>query len=77
MAHPNFDTENIIGLVIWFLCVLYSSITTSSSGSAAKLTGTDRVLLTAEEGDGGDVEAGAVRDNEEDEVTTVKYLPQA
>ena len=74
VAHPNFDTENIIGLVIWFLCVLYSSITTSSSGSAAKLTGTDRVLLTADEGDGGDVEAGAVRDNEEDEVTIGKYL---
>jgi len=67
VSHPNFDAENIIGLVIWFLCVLYSSITTSNSGSAAKLTG-DRVLLTSDEGGSGDVEAGAARDNEEDEV---------
>jgi len=66
--HPNFDAENIIGLVIWFLCVLYSSITTSSSSSASKLTGTDRVLLTADEGSDEDVEAGAARDNEGDEV---------
>ena len=67
--HPRFDTENIVGLVIWFLCVLYSSITTSGSGSASKLTGTDRVLLKNEDGgSGGDVEAGAARDNEEDEV---------
>jgi len=68
VTHPNFDAENIIGLVIWFLCVLYSSITTSSSGSASKLTGTDRVLLTADDGGDGDVESGAARDNEEDEV---------
>jgi len=66
--HPNFDAENIIGLVIWFLCVLYSSITTSSSSSASKLTGTDRVLLTADEGSDEDVEAGAARDNEGGEV---------
>ena len=67
--HPRFDTENIVGLVIWFLCVLYSSITTSGSSSASKLTGTDRVLLKNEDGgSGGDVEAGAARDNEEDEV---------
>ena len=34
----------------------------------AKLTGGDRVLLKEDTGAGGDVEAGAVRDNEEDEV---------
>ena len=34
----------------------------------AKLTGGDRVLLKEDTGSGGDVEAGAVRDNEEDEV---------
>jgi len=67
VAHPKFDTESIVGLVIWFLCVLYSSITTSGSG--AKLTGTDKVLLNKDDGGGGgDVEAGAARDNEEDEV---------
>jgi len=66
-VHPHFATESIVGLVIWFLCVLYSSISTSSQGG--KLAGTDRVLLNKEdEGAGGNVEAGAVRDNEEDEV---------
>merc|ERR1719206_1400075 len=64
IEHPTFDTENIVGLVIWFLCVLYTSI----SGSASKLTGTDMVLLSKDEGSGGDVEAGAARDNEESEV---------
>jgi len=68
VAHPTFDNENIVGLVIWFLCVLYSSITTSNSGSASQLTGTDMVLLTKDDGAGGDVEAGTVRDNEEGEV---------
>jgi hypothetical protein len=65
-AHPHFSTESLVGLIVWFLCVLYSSI--STSGQGAKLTGGDRVLLKEDTGAGGDVEAGAVRDNEEDEV---------
>lgn len=65
-AHPNFATESIVGLVIWFLCVLYSSISTSSQGG--KLAGTNAVLLREDGGAGGDVEAGPARDNEEDEV---------
>jgi len=65
-AHPHFSTESLVGLIVWFLCVLYSSI--STSGQGAKLTGGDRVLLKEDSGSGGDVEAGAVRDNEEDEV---------
>ena len=28
-AHPHFSTESIVGLIVWFLCVLYSSISTS------------------------------------------------
>merc|ERR1711970_837182 len=69
-AHPHFDTDDIVGLVIGFLCVLYCSITTSNSSSASKLTGTDKVLLSKDDGaGGGDVEAGTVRDNEEDEVS--------
>merc|ERR1719481_1797282 len=60
-------TWSIVGLIVWFLCVLYSSI--STSGQGAKLTGGDRVLLKEDTGaSGGDVEAGTVRDNEEDEV---------
>ena len=30
----HMDTTSIIGLVIWFLCLLYSSISTSSSSQA-------------------------------------------
>lgn len=68
-VHPNtMDTQSIIGLIIWFLCVLYSSIGSSSATSASKLTGTDQVLLNKDDGTGGNVEAGKVRDNEEDEV---------
>jgi len=66
--HPNIDTESIVGLVVWFLCVLYSSIKTSNSSSAAKLTGADQVLLKEDSGSSGDAEAGTVRDNETDEV---------
>jgi len=62
----GFHPESLIGLVIWFLCVLYSSITTSSQSS--KLTMTDKVLLKEDGGSGGDVEAGQARDVEEDEV---------
>ena len=41
----------------------------------AKLTGGDRVLLKEDTGaTGGDVEAGAVRDNEEEEVPKRTFL---
>ena len=33
-SHPM-DAQSIIGLIIWFLCVLYSSIRTSSSSQAS------------------------------------------
>jgi len=68
-----FDAENVIGLVVWILCVLYACMRTASSSQAAKLTGGDRLL--AKEGDtggsgqgGGDAEGQNVYDNEEDEV---------
>ncbi|CAB4056471.1 SERINC1_3 [Lepeophtheirus salmonis] len=35
---PMMDTTSIIGLVIWFVCLLYSSIRTSDPSKAAKLT---------------------------------------
>jgi len=45
------DTASIFGLVIWFCCVLYSSIRSSSNAQAAKLTLNDKITLTeAEEG---------------------------
>jgi len=43
---PSMDTSSIIGLIVWFCCVLYSSIRTSSTDQAARLTMTDTVHLT-------------------------------
>ncbi|XP_043213545.1 serine incorporator 3-like [Amphibalanus amphitrite] len=66
----GFDAESIVGLVVWFVCVLYSSIRTASSSQHAKLTGSDKILLKDEAGSGGapqDAEA-QVWDNEEDGV---------
>ena len=33
---PSMDTASIIGLIIWFVCVLYSSIRSSSNAQAAR-----------------------------------------
>jgi len=46
---PSMDTASIIGLIIWFICVLYSSIRSSSNSQAARLTMSDRVTLTEAE----------------------------
>lgn len=58
--------------MIWFMCLLYSSIRTASSSQAAKLTGGDK-LLAKDNGasdSGGDAETGGQRvwDNEDEEV---------
>jgi len=71
-TNQHMDTTSIIGLVIWFMCLLYSSIRTASSSQAAKLTGGDK-LLAKDNGasdSGGDAEAGGQRvwDNEDEEV---------
>ncbi|XP_043194472.1 probable serine incorporator [Amphibalanus amphitrite] len=42
---PGFDAQSIVGLIIWLVCVLYSSIRTASSSQHAKLTGSDKILL--------------------------------
>lgn len=47
---PIMDTSSIIGLFIWFACVLYSSIKSSSNSQASRLTMSDRVNLTEAEG---------------------------
>ncbi len=47
------DTASIFGLILWFCCVLYSSIRSSSNAQAARLTMADKITLTeAEEGGG-------------------------
>ncbi|XP_044743939.1 probable serine incorporator isoform X2 [Chrysoperla carnea] len=53
-----FDGKTIVGLLIWMVCVLYSSIRSASKSS--KITMTDHVL--AKDGSGGD----ALVDNEDD-----------
>merc|ERR1711862_472941 len=40
------DTSSIIGLIVWFCCVLYSSIRSTTNDSAARITMTDTVNLT-------------------------------
>lgn len=38
-----FDKESIIGLIIWFSCVLYSSLRTASKSS--KITMSENILV--------------------------------
>jgi len=71
---PIMDTSSIIGLFIWFACVLYSSIRTSSNSQARRLTMSDRVNLTEADGgvEGGNAtneEGNAASDDEAEEVT--------
>lgn len=72
---PAFDAESIVGLVIWFMCVLYSSIRTASNGQTERLIGSDKVLAKNDDNgsSGGtdvhEVESGGkVWDNEADGV---------
>jgi len=66
---PAMDTTSIIGLIVWFACVLYSSIRSTTNDSAARITMTDTINLTdpetAEDGEGegagGDSERGGVQ----------------
>jgi hypothetical protein len=65
----NFDSQSIIGLVIFVLCVLYSSIRTASNSQAARLSGSDKLLIKDNgEGSNDDPEGNKVWDNEEEEV---------
>ncbi|XP_008210234.1 serine incorporator 1 isoform X6 [Nasonia vitripennis] len=65
-----FDKESIIGLVIWFSCVLYSSLRTASKSN--RITMSENVLIqdNGAEGRSGDAEDGGAKvwDNEEDTV---------
>ncbi|XP_077517887.1 serine incorporator TMS1 isoform X2 [Amblyomma americanum] len=75
----KFDTQSIVGLVVWFVCVLYSSIRTSSNSQVGKLTMSEKILVketgtkstalvgNEDESAGGDAEA-KVWDNEDEGV---------
>merc|ERR1711988_305414 len=65
---PAMDTASIIGLIVWFCCVLYSSIRSTTNDSAARITMTDTVNLTdpesredGDDGSGGDSERDGVQ----------------
>lgn len=66
------DTQAFVGLMLWFVCVIYSSIRTSTNSQVSKLSMSDQIL-SKDTGDAGqDVESGGQRqgsyDNEEEEV---------
>lgn len=50
---PTFDAESIVSLLIWFCCVLYSSIRTASNGQTERLIGSDKMLAKDENGSSG------------------------
>ncbi|XP_015269460.1 PREDICTED: serine incorporator 3 [Gekko japonicus] len=67
------DAQSIVGLIIFVLCLLYSSIRSSSNSQVNKLTlsASDSVILDDAAGTDGDVEDGEIRrvtDNEKDGV---------
>ncbi|XP_062617110.1 serine incorporator 1-like isoform X1 [Saccostrea cucullata] len=75
----SFDYQSLLGLLLWILAVLYSSIRTSSNSQVGKLTMSERTVLQADSGDArlidgasdsGDEEKGKqhVWDNEEEGV---------
>ncbi|RWS31908.1 putative serine incorporator-like isoform X2 [Leptotrombidium deliense] len=68
----NFDSQSLVGLGIWFGCVLYSSFRTSSNSQVGRITMSERILMKdTGNGEGGnssgDVERNTV-DNEEEGV---------
>uniref|UniRef100_A0A1W7R9K5 Putative serine incorporator n=1 Tax=Hadrurus spadix TaxID=141984 RepID=A0A1W7R9K5_9SCOR len=65
----NFDVQSIVGLIIWFACVLYSSIRTSTNSQMGKLTMSEKILVKDDgNNEKTDVEKGHAWDNEDDAV---------
>lgn len=52
-VHKNngsgFDSQSLVSLIIFFACVLYSSIRTSTNTQVGKITGADKVLISDQE----------------------------
>lgn len=79
-SSKSFDGQALVGLGVWFACVLYSSIRTSTNTQVAKITMSEKILMKDQgSGEGeslnrtsGDAESGKGRkvwDNEEDGVS--------
>lgn len=67
----NTSTETLIGLLLWFVCVIYSSIRNSTNSQVSRLTLSDQVLVRDTGDAGKDLESGGqpagTYDNEEEE----------
>lgn len=66
------DGEAFVGLILWFSCIIYSSIRTSTNSQVSRLSMSDQIL-SKDTGDAGqDLETGGkpqgTYDNEEEEV---------
>lgn len=67
------NAEAFVGLILWFICIIYSSIRTSTNSQVSRLSMSDHIL-SKDTGDAGqDLESGGVKnqgtyDNEEEEV---------
>lgn len=66
------DTQAFVGLMLWFICVIYSSIRTSTNSQVSRLSMSDQIL-SKDTGDAGqDLETGGrsqgTYDNEDEEV---------
>lgn len=67
------DSQAFIGLILWFGCVIYSSLRTSTNDQMSKLTMSDQILMKDTGDAGQDIETGgrpktATYDNEEEGV---------
>lgn len=51
-SSKNFDAQALVGLAIWFGCVLYSSIRTSTNSQVAKITMSEKILMKDSGGNG-------------------------
>uniref|UniRef100_A0A6G1SGS9 Putative serine incorporator n=1 Tax=Aceria tosichella TaxID=561515 RepID=A0A6G1SGS9_9ACAR len=68
------DAEALVGLMLWFVCIIYSSIRTSSNSQVSRLSMSDQILSkdTGDAGEdvesGGPASRGGTHDNEDEEV---------
>lgn len=66
------DAHAFVSLILWFLCVIYSSIRTSTNSQVSKLSMSDQILAKDTGDAGQDLESGgrpqATYDNEAEEV---------